>query len=100
MNVNTGTSFACFKPVASLLIAATLIYSSSAQAGNDNCLTCHAAMKYGEPTGDKPRIHDPSGKFIHEPHGMLACTDCHTDITDVPHREGIERKIKCEACHN
>lgn len=69
-------------------------------AANEDCLTCHANMAYGEPKGDTPRIHDASGNFLHEPHGALACTDCHTDITEVPHRQGVERTVQCETCHN
>ena len=87
-------SFAVVPAVISLF-SGTLVLAS-----NDDCLLCHRNMEYGEPKGDTERIHDASGKFLHEPHNALSCTDCHVDITEVPHRTGIERKIPCEACHN
>lgn len=76
------------------------IAAPSALGGNEDCLVCHRNMEYGEPSAGTERIHDQSGNFLHQPHGNLACTDCHVDITQVPHREGVERKIQCEACHN
>lgn len=85
-----------------LLVAVLLFFPAAAPtfAGNDDCLMCHQSMEYGKPSGDTPRIHDPSGNFLHEAHGILSCTDCHSDITEVPHRQGIDRKITCENCHN
>ena len=64
------------------------------------CLICH-----GKPTLSK-RL--PSGRtislFVDEKqakasvHGERACTDCHADITAIPHKGEIKR-VSCVRCH-
>ncbi len=83
-----------------VLVLSSFSSHAVAQYKNEDCLACHARMEYGEPKGDMARIHDVEGRFLHEPHATLSCTDCHADVTEVPHRQGVERKIRCETCHN
>jgi hypothetical protein len=30
---------------------------------------------------------------------MFSCTDCHTDIIEIPHRAEVERGVDCLNCH-
>jgi len=67
---------------------------------NEVCLGCHEGNVWTAPeNSDRPRVHEDSGAFIQPDHEMWSCTDCHTDITEVPHREGVERTVECTNCH-
>lgn len=67
---------------------------------NATCLECHADER---PLGalDVPgaEVHNDDGSFIVEDHEMWSCTDCHVDIEEIPHKEGVDRTVDCTACH-
>jgi formate dehydrogenase gamma subunit len=60
------------------------------------CLACHgqAGMKSekGKDISILPEKHAASA------HGILACTDCHTNIKDFPHPAKTQR-VACATCH-
>ena len=31
--------------------------------------------------------------------GSGSCTECHKDITEIPHKTGITHKVSCVSCH-
>lgn len=67
---------------------------------NAVCLECHADTPWSAPeNSDRPRVHQDSGAFFQPDHEAWSCTDCHTDIMEIPHREGIERNVECTNCH-
>lgn len=67
---------------------------------NQVCLECHTDTPWSAPeNSDRPRVHEDSGQFIQEDHEAWSCTDCHADITEIPHREDIERDVECTNCH-
>ena len=54
----------------------------------DTCLSCHGdkSMSITLPSGEVQSLYVDRDEFEHSVHGgKLGCTDCHTDITDVPH---------------
>lgn len=56
---------------------------------NQACESCHAPRRI--PTVD-------TGVLAHSVHGGLHCTDCHTDISSVPHPKRLQ-PVDCGACH-
>ena len=65
------------------------------------CLACHGNKGF-EATGPdgKPRqLHVNSDKFGKSVHGKQLCVDCHKDITEIPHKEGVSHKVSCVQCH-
>ncbi len=81
------------------LMLAILVFTGRVEA-IPKCLVCH-----GKPTLSKTL---PSGRvislFVDEKqlkdsaHAKRACTDCHSDITAIPHRGEIKR-VSCVRCH-
>lgn len=67
---------------------------------NEVCLGCHEGTTWTAPeNSDRPRVHEDSGAFIQPDHEMWSCNDCHTDIIEIPHREGVEHAVECTNCH-
>jgi hypothetical protein len=87
--------------------AATMAYgfgtTAVAQDLSDNatCLECHADQPRAAPENtDRPRIHTDEGGFNVESHEMWSCTDCHVNITEIPHPEGVAgTEVNCLNCH-
>ena len=83
-----------------LLLGTALAQDDIDLSDNQVCLECHEGTEWSAPeNSDRPRVHQDSGAFVQPDHEMWSCTDCHTDITEVPHREGIERTVECTNCH-
>jgi cytochrome b subunit of formate dehydrogenase len=57
---------------------------------NDTCLTCHGNPSFAAPGADGKlsALYVIKDKFGNSVHGKLLCTQCHTDITDVPQKPG------------
>lgn len=69
---------------------------------NDTCLGCHGNPGFTAPGADgKTRqlyvIKDKFGKSVH---GRRSCVECHTDITEIPHKAGVTHKVNCVNCHD
>jgi cytochrome b subunit of formate dehydrogenase len=70
------------------------------QIANTDCLACH-----NDPTltateaGKSISIYIAQGRFGKSIHGVLNCTDCHTDIKSLPHLSGL-LKPSCGSCHS
>jgi len=84
-----------------VLFASTGFVYAEDLSDNETCLECHADER---PSGnlDVPgaTVHNDDGSFIVEDHEMWSCTDCHTDIAEIPHAEGVERTVDCTNCHD
>lgn len=74
-----------------LLVALAIQAPAPVQPKNEDvetCLSCHgdAGMSVTLPSGETRSLHVAKGTFAGSVHGgKLGCTDCHTDITDIPH---------------
>ncbi len=57
---------------------------------NDTCLTCHGDPSFAAPSADGKlsALYVIKDKFGNSVHGKLLCTQCHTDITNVPQKTG------------
>jgi nitrate/TMAO reductase-like tetraheme cytochrome c subunit len=68
--------------------------SLAAQALDDPaCMRCHTP---GETHSGAPGVD--SALAAESAHGALACTDCHADITALPHPSQL-KKVDCMVCH-
>jgi hypothetical protein len=68
---------------------------------NDTCLGCHGNAGFAMPGADgqmRP-LHVIKDKFGKSVHGKRACQECHTDITEIPHKTGVTHKVSCVTCH-
>ena len=68
---------------------------------NSTCLSCHGSAGFSAPVADghmRP-LHVAKNKFGKSVHGKRLCTECHTDITEIPHKEGVTHKVSCVSCH-
>src|SRR6185369_10115177 len=72
-----------------ILFAATVLMAGAAWAAesvdNASCLACHDKVD--------------ATKFANSIHGSMSCTDCHSDVTVVPH-EPLPKKVDCSTCHS
>jgi cytochrome b subunit of formate dehydrogenase len=75
--------------------------AQGAPLDNASCLSCHGNEGFAMPGPDgKPRpLHVFGERFAKSKHGPLPCIGCHQDITEVPHRDGVKRKVECGNCH-
>ena len=67
---------------------------------NDDCLACHSdASLTTERDGKQVSLQVKEDTYKNSIHGMMFnCTDCHTDVKEVPHGTGLA-KPKCATCH-
>lgn len=84
---------------------------ASGQADVSTCLSCHAAegLTWSFPSGETVSLRVDPQKFAASVHGkILTCTDCHTDIQQIPHPEPKVKSFReytlaqyeiCKRCH-
>jgi cytochrome b subunit of formate dehydrogenase len=68
---------------------------TAARAATD-CLACHGEKEFKDASGRS--IHVDADKQKASVHGILACSDCHSDIKDYPHPQHPQR-VTCGTCH-
>ena len=68
---------------------------------NEVCLGCHGNEGFAMPDafGRVRQLHVIKDKFGNSVHGKRACTECHKDITEIPHNLGVQHKVSCVTCH-
>ena len=68
---------------------------------NDTCLGCHGNEGFAAPgaDGQMRQLHVIKDKFGKSVHGKRICVECHTDITEIPHKTGVTHKVSCVTCH-
>jgi cytochrome b subunit of formate dehydrogenase len=73
----------------------------AAAPSNAMCLGCHNIPGFAMPGPDGiPRpLHVSAEAFNDSVHGIQNCVNCHQDITEVPHRKGVDHKVGCVQCH-
>ncbi|HXF48446.1 MAG TPA: cytochrome c3 family protein [Verrucomicrobiae bacterium] len=91
------------KPIAGLaaLFVLTLTaFAWSQGISNEDCLSCHsdADLSKTGPSGQKVPLFVDLKKYESSVHGGFGCTDCHSDITEIPHPEKL-KPVDCSSCH-
>jgi formate dehydrogenase gamma subunit len=83
-----------------LLLSAESLFAAGSQIQNSDCLACHNdANLTTSVQGRQVSLYVPDRTFQQSAHGVLNCTDCHTDIKSVPH-EPVLSKPSCGSCHS
>jgi len=69
---------------------------------NALCLGCHGNEGFSAPgpDGKERDLHVIGEKFEHSVHGKRQCVECHKDITEIPHKPGVQHKVSCVQCHD
>lgn len=67
---------------------------------NDECLECHREQDLSKTSaeGKETSLYVGAAGFGSSVHGQFSCTDCHADITEIPHPETLAR-VDCSICH-
>ena len=73
----------------------------SGNPDNEICLGCHGNEGFAMPGADGQMrdLHIIKDRFGNSVHGKRLCTDCHKDITEIPHKLGVTHKVSCVTCH-
>jgi len=68
---------------------------------NATCLGCHRmeSLAVRMPNGEMRQLHVSPDDFEQSVHGSRSCVECHKDVTEIPHRKGIDRRVGCVQCH-
>ncbi len=84
-----------------LVLIANLAFVASAQMTNDDCLGCHSDVSATKDLGNgkTKSVHVDPAAFGKSIHGVLGCTDCHSDVADYPH-EPAPAVVDCGGCHS
>jgi len=90
-----------------LTAMSVLAVSSALQAKSfpdSECQECHGERGFSVPLGQhgasgKKELFVDSAFFKDSVHGNHQCTDCHTDIEEVPHRKDGLGVVDCISCH-
>jgi cytochrome b subunit of formate dehydrogenase len=75
---------------------------AAGHSANGGCLACHGNEGFAaqDAAGENRPLHVIQDRFADSVHGGRNCVDCHTDITEVPHRKGESRTVNCVTCHD
>ncbi len=73
-----------------------------AKLDSATCLGCHgnAGFSVAGPDGKPRPLSLQRRRFEGSVHGKRQCTECHTDITTIPHAPGVQHKVSCINCHD
>lgn len=91
-----------FVKVFSFLITIVLLSSPAfAQTDEGKCLVCHGKKGFSNPlkTGRILNLYVDINEFRKSVHSDKNCTDCHSDVLSIPHRESISKVNCAEICH-
>jgi cytochrome b subunit of formate dehydrogenase len=69
------------------------------EIGTDTCLSCHGTAGFAG--ADGRALATDGAAFEASPHGVLGCTTCHEDITEIPHADHLKAVglDTCATCH-
>jgi len=78
----------------------TLVLADASQA-MPKCLVCHGKRTLSKtlPSGRAVSLYVDEAQLKTSVHGERACTDCHSDITAIPHKGQQIQRVACVRCH-
>jgi cytochrome b subunit of formate dehydrogenase len=83
-----------------LVVAVVLLSPARAEEiDTEACLSCHGDEGFADDSGRS--LATDAAAFEASAHGVLGCTTCHADATEIPHAERLEPVTleRCVACH-
>ncbi len=82
-------------------LLASVAVAQENRPANATCLACHRieTLSATLPNGDTRQLYVSPEDFAASVHGSRSCVECHKDITEIPHRQGVERRVGCVQCH-
>ena len=82
-----------------LLPSMVLAAPKTPKMSNEDCLACHNDSSLTkEENGKQVSLHVDDAAFKASIHSIFTCTDCHKDVTAVPH-DPTPAKPVCATCH-
>ena len=84
------------------LALGTLSGAGAAQVEVQNCSICHGKQSYKRlvrPSGEVVDLFVDSAVLADSVHHNKACTDCHADVTTMPHEGYTPQPVDCTRCH-
>jgi cytochrome b subunit of formate dehydrogenase len=94
-------SFMRFREIALwwLVLWAGTFSAAASQIESADCLACHNDPDLITTVqGKSASLYIPQKTFQRSVHGVLNCTDCHTDVKSIPHQP-VLAKPSCGSCH-
>lgn len=86
----------------SLILAVAWIVLSGAgvESAQERCMICHGKkdLSRTEETGRKVSLFVDLEQLAGTVHADKECTDCHADVTEIPH-QALPEKVNCRRCH-
>ncbi|RMF93191.1 MAG: hypothetical protein D6734_10695 [Candidatus Schekmanbacteria bacterium] len=78
-----------------------LSLSVYAQPDDTKCLVCHGKKGFSNPlsTGRILNLYVDAKELRKSVHSEKSCTDCHSDVLSIPHRNEINKVNCAERCH-
>jgi hypothetical protein len=76
-------------------------YGYGQQADAENCNLCHDLTIFGISLENETlrNFEVSSNSYEHSTHRNVICRDCHTDVTQFPHPEQVQKVDCAKACH-
>ncbi|MBI5376203.1 MAG: hypothetical protein HZA77_12255 [Candidatus Schekmanbacteria bacterium] len=102
MDLKAAEKFRGFFFMASLFCAFFVIPATvHADEENSKCFVCHGKVGFANPlkTGKVISLYINFKEFSETVHGKKLCTDCHTDVKQIPHRNVIGKVNCANQCH-
>ncbi|MDI6809274.1 MAG: cytochrome c3 family protein [Candidatus Eisenbacteria bacterium] len=86
------------------LVAASLsllVLSSKDILALTKCTICHGKreLRKIQPTGKLVSLYVDEWVLQNSVHAKQACTDCHSDVVEIPHKGKLVEKVNCTRCH-
>jgi len=82
--------------MAGRILALLLLAVPVSRPASVACLSCHGDKDLQDTSGHSVYLDEARQKA--SVHGTLACTDCHTSISEFPHPEHVQ-PVQCGMCH-
>ena len=75
---------------------------AAAQLDKSVCLGCHGqpGLSGTDESGNPRPLHVMPERFANSVHGKRQCVECHTQVTEVPHKPLGHIKVSCVNCHD
>ena len=83
-----------------LILSSGALLARASQIRSSDCLACHNDASLATTVqGKSVSLYIPEKTFEQSAHGVLTCTDCHSEIKSTPH-EPVRSVPSCGTCHS